>query len=36
MLSELILHGRSLVIDAAPLRAERFAEGCLLEETAVL
>ncbi|HEV2912757.1 MAG TPA: FAD-binding oxidoreductase [Pyrinomonadaceae bacterium] len=36
MVSELILDGHSRVIDASPLRAERFAEGCSLEETAVL
>jgi sarcosine oxidase subunit beta len=36
MISEMILDGQSLSIDATPLRAERFAEGRLLEETAVL
>ena len=36
MVSEMILDGRSHSIDATPLRAERFAEGQLLEETAVL
>lgn len=36
IVSELILHGESRLIDASPLRAERFAEGKLLEETAVL
>lgn len=36
MVSEMIMLGRSRSIDATPLRAERFAEGGLLEETAVL
>ncbi|HEX8775914.1 MAG TPA: FAD-binding oxidoreductase [Pyrinomonadaceae bacterium] len=36
MVSEMILGGRSTTIDATPLRAERFTEGRLLEETAVL
>jgi sarcosine oxidase subunit beta len=36
MISEMILDGRSTTIDAAPLSAERFNEGRLLEETAVL
>jgi sarcosine oxidase subunit beta len=36
MVSELIMHGEAYTIDATPLRAERFAEGHLLEETAVL
>lgn len=36
IVSELILHGQSRLIDASPLRAERFSEGKLLEETAVL
>jgi glycine/D-amino acid oxidase-like deaminating enzyme len=36
MISELIVDGCSRTIDATPLRAERFAEGRLLEETAVL
>ena len=36
IISELILHGQSRLIDASPLRAERFSEGKLLEETAVL
>ncbi|HEX8137331.1 MAG TPA: FAD-dependent oxidoreductase [Pyrinomonadaceae bacterium] len=36
MISELILDGRSRTIDATPLRAERFVEGRLIEETAVL
>jgi sarcosine oxidase subunit beta len=36
ILSDLILHGRCEVIDATPLRFARFAEGELLEETAVL
>jgi glycine/D-amino acid oxidase-like deaminating enzyme len=36
IVSDLILHGRCDVLDATPLRFERFAEGKLLEETAVL
>ena len=36
IVSELILHGTSSFIDAPMLRAERFDEGNLLEETAVL
>jgi sarcosine oxidase, subunit beta len=36
MVSDLILRGRCDVIDAAPLGVGRFAEGRLLEETAVL
>jgi len=36
IVSDLILHGRCDVLDASPLRFERFAEGKLLEETAVL
>lgn len=36
IVSELILNGQSHVIDAASLCAERFAEGRLLEETAIL
>jgi hypothetical protein len=36
MVSELILNGRSTTIDSTPLCAERFSEGRLLEETAVL
>lgn len=34
--ADLILHGKCDVIDAAPLGVQRFAEGRLLEETAVL
>lgn len=34
--SEMILYGESRTLDAAPLRAERFEEGDLLEETAVI
>jgi sarcosine oxidase subunit beta len=34
--ADLILHGRSNVINASQLSADRFAEGRLLEETAVL
>lgn len=36
MVSEMITEGSSRSIDATPLRAERFIEGRLLEETAVL
>jgi glycine/D-amino acid oxidase-like deaminating enzyme len=36
IISELIATGASSFVDAAMLRAERFAEGNLLEETAVL
>lgn len=36
IVSELILSGKSHTIDATPLRVERFAEGDLLEEKAVL
>jgi sarcosine oxidase subunit beta len=36
IVSDQILHGQCEVIDATPLRFERFAEGKLLEETAVL
>ena len=36
IVSEQVLHGRARTIDATPLRLERFAEGQLLEETAVL
>lgn len=36
IVSELILDGGSHTIDASPLRLERFAEGRLLKETAVL
>jgi sarcosine oxidase subunit beta len=36
IVSELILDGRASLLDAAPLGVERFAEGRLLEETAVL
>jgi sarcosine oxidase subunit beta len=35
IVSDQILHGRCEIIDATPLRVERFAEGKLLEETAV-
>jgi sarcosine oxidase, subunit beta len=34
--ADLILHGRSSLIDASQLNIERFASGRLLEETAVL
>jgi glycine/D-amino acid oxidase-like deaminating enzyme len=36
IVSDLILHGRCQVLDPTPLGAERFTEGRLLEETAVL
>jgi sarcosine oxidase subunit beta len=36
IVSELVVLGESRTIDATPLRLERFAEGKLLEETAVL
>jgi sarcosine oxidase subunit beta len=36
ILADLILHGQSGVLDAAPLAVDRFAAGRLLEETAVL
>lgn len=36
IVSELIIHGEPRLIDAAPLSAERFAEGRLLKETALL
>ncbi|MFN0123857.1 MAG: NAD(P)/FAD-dependent oxidoreductase [Blastocatellia bacterium] len=36
IMADLILHGRCEIIDAYPLGVERFAEGRLLEETAVL
>jgi sarcosine oxidase subunit beta len=36
IVSELIVSGASSFVDAPMLRAERFAEGNLLEETAVL
>jgi sarcosine oxidase subunit beta len=36
IVSEQLLFGRAVTIDAAQLRPERFAEGQLLEETAVL
>lgn len=36
IVSELVLHGSSQLLDVAPLGAERFAEGRLIEETAVL
>jgi sarcosine oxidase subunit beta len=34
--AEIILDGRATLLDAAPLGVQRFAEGRLLEETAVL
>jgi sarcosine oxidase, subunit beta len=34
--ADLILHGQSQLIDASPLGIERFAEGRLLTETALL
>lgn len=36
MTADLVLHGSCEVLDATPLGVERFAEGRLLEETAVL
>jgi glycine/D-amino acid oxidase-like deaminating enzyme len=36
IVSELILDGQSRLVDAAPLGLERFSEGRLLEETAIL
>ena len=36
ILSDLILHNETRLFDASPLRASRFAEGQLLEETSVL
>jgi sarcosine oxidase subunit beta len=36
IVAEQILYGRARLLDAAPLRLERFAEGRLLEETAFI
>ncbi len=36
IVSELILYGQARLLDVTPLRAERFAENCLIEETSVL
>lgn len=36
LVSELILHGETRLLDAAPLRPERFSEGDLLTEAAIL
>jgi sarcosine oxidase subunit beta len=36
IISELVLGGQPSIEDASTLRAERFAEGNLLEETALL
>ena len=36
LISELILHGESRLLDVSPLGVERFKEGRLLEETAIL
>jgi sarcosine oxidase subunit beta len=36
IISDLILHDETSLFDITPLRAERFAEGQLLEETSVL
>jgi sarcosine oxidase subunit beta len=36
VVSDLILHNETPLFDVTPLRAERFAEGQLLEETSVL
>lgn len=36
IVSEMILHGESRLLDASPLGFQRFAEGSMLEESAVL
>ncbi len=36
IISELILHGQTRLLDIKPLGAERFTEGRLLEETSIL
>lgn len=36
MAAEMILDGRAQLLDAAPLRAERFAENALLHETSLI
>lgn len=36
IVAEMILYGQARLLDAAPLGAERFAEGRLLEETAII
>ncbi|HEY0379315.1 MAG TPA: FAD-binding oxidoreductase [Pyrinomonadaceae bacterium] len=36
IISDLVLHNETRLLDITPLRAERFAEGQLLEETSVL
>jgi sarcosine oxidase subunit beta len=36
LISELILHGETRLLDARPLRPERFSEGDLLTEAAIL
>ena len=36
ILSDLVLHNETRLFDVTPLRAERFSEGQLLEETSVL
>ena len=36
IISELILHGETRLLDAKPLGVERFAEGRLLEESSIL
>jgi sarcosine oxidase subunit beta len=36
MTADLVLHGRSDLIDASPLGVERFTTGALIEETALL
>jgi len=36
IIADLILHGKSDLIDTAQLNVDRFATGRLLEETAVL
>jgi sarcosine oxidase subunit beta len=36
IISDLILHGETRLLDINPLGAERFTEGRLLEETSIL
>jgi sarcosine oxidase subunit beta len=36
LISELILHGETRLLDARPLRPERFAEGDLLKEATLI
>jgi hypothetical protein len=35
-IAEIVAHGRSTTLDVRPFRLERFAEGDLVVETAVL